>query len=157
MKRQWTHDELTEHWTLLPDELKLLANKTGATRLGFGLLLKAFAYQGRFPRHTHELPGAVVVHVAKQVGVPAELYPSYEWSGRTIKYHRVQIREYLGFREATVQDGHELVAWLVAHVPPNEHREDHVCEAVFERCRTQRIEPPSTGRIDRLVRSVTSR
>jgi len=35
MKRQWTHDELTEHWTLLPDELKLLANKTGATRLGF--------------------------------------------------------------------------------------------------------------------------
>jgi hypothetical protein len=36
MKRQWTHDELTELWTLLPDELKLLANKTGATRLGFG-------------------------------------------------------------------------------------------------------------------------
>ena len=49
MKRQWTHDELAEHWTLLPDELKLLANKTGATRLGFGLLLKAFALQGRFP------------------------------------------------------------------------------------------------------------
>ncbi len=40
----------------------------------------------------HELPGAVIVHLAKQVGVPAELYPSYEWSGRTIKYHRVQIR-----------------------------------------------------------------
>jgi hypothetical protein len=42
MKRQWTHDELAEHWTLLPEELKLLANKTGATRLGFALLLKAF-------------------------------------------------------------------------------------------------------------------
>ncbi len=40
----------------------------------------------------HELPGAVIVHLAKQVGVPAELYPSYEWSGRMIKYHRVQIR-----------------------------------------------------------------
>lgn len=126
MKRQWTHDELTEHWTLLPDEVKLLANKTGATRLGFALLLKAFAYQGRFPRHMHELPGPAIVYLANQVGVPAELYPSYEWSGRTIKYHRVQIREYLGFREATVQDGHELVDWLVTQVLPNEYREDHV-------------------------------
>jgi hypothetical protein len=35
MKRQWTYDELAEHWTLLPEELKLLANKTGATRLGW--------------------------------------------------------------------------------------------------------------------------
>jgi hypothetical protein len=33
------------------------------------LLLKAFAYQGRFPRDMHELPGAVIVHVADQVGV----------------------------------------------------------------------------------------
>jgi hypothetical protein len=49
MKRQWTPDELAEHWTLLPDELKLLANKTGATRLGFGLLLKAFAFRVAFP------------------------------------------------------------------------------------------------------------
>ena len=56
MKRQWTQDELVEHWTLMPDELKLLANKTGATRLSFGLLLKASANQGRFPRHMHELP-----------------------------------------------------------------------------------------------------
>ena len=116
MKQQWTHDELAEHWTLLPDEMKLLANKTGATRLGFGLLLKAFAFQGRFPRHMHELPGAVIVRVARQVGVPAELFPHYEWSGRTTKYHRVQIREFLGFREATVRDGYELVAWLVAQV-----------------------------------------
>jgi hypothetical protein len=30
---------------------------------------------------------------------------------RTIEYHRAQIREYLGFREAPVQDGNELVTW----------------------------------------------
>jgi hypothetical protein len=41
----------------------------------------------------HELPGAVIVHVAKQVGVPAELYPRYEWSGRTSKYHRVDAEQ----------------------------------------------------------------
>jgi hypothetical protein len=39
MKRQWTRDELAEHWALTPKELELLANKTGATRLGFAVLL----------------------------------------------------------------------------------------------------------------------
>jgi hypothetical protein len=49
VKRRWAPDELVEHWTLAPDELRLLANKTGSTRLGFALLLKFFRYEGRFP------------------------------------------------------------------------------------------------------------
>ena len=40
MKHEWTDDELIEHWTLLPNEMEWLANKTGATRLGFAALLK---------------------------------------------------------------------------------------------------------------------
>src|SRR5262249_33353424 len=126
--------------------------RPAATRLGFGLLLKAFAYQGRFPRHTHELPATGVVHVARRVGVPPDLYPSYHWWSRTIKYHRVQIPQFLGFREATVKDGHELLTWLAQQVLPHDARDEHVREAVFERCRALRIEPPSSGRIDRLVR-----
>ncbi len=38
MKRNWSPEELVEHWTLLPNELDLLANKTGPTRLGFAIL-----------------------------------------------------------------------------------------------------------------------
>jgi len=41
-------DELVDHFTLDPDELKLLRNKTGATRLGFALL-RYLAWKGRFP------------------------------------------------------------------------------------------------------------
>jgi len=59
----------------------------------------------------------------------------------------------LGFREATVLDGNELVTWLAEQVLSQEHRADHVREALFERCRALRIEPPSVGRIDRLIRS----
>jgi hypothetical protein len=87
--------------------------------------------------------------------VSAELYLRYEWSGRTIEYHRAQIRTFLGFRQATVQDGHELVSWLVERVLPHVQREEHVREAVFERCRALRLEPPSAGRIDRLMRSAS--
>jgi len=117
------------------------------------VLLKAFVFEGRFPRQMHDMPGSVIAHVANQVNVPADLYPRYEWSGRTIEYHRAQIREFLGFREATVQDGAELVTWLAERVLPQEPREDHVREALFERCRALRIEPLSIGRIDRLIQA----
>ena len=49
MKRAWETDELIEHWTMTADDLALLEKKTGHTRLGFALLLKAFQYEGRFP------------------------------------------------------------------------------------------------------------
>ena len=34
LKDHWELDELIEHWTLLPEELELLINKTGVARLG---------------------------------------------------------------------------------------------------------------------------
>ena len=34
----------------------LLANKTGATRLGFSVLLKFFEVDGRFPEYAAEVP-----------------------------------------------------------------------------------------------------
>jgi hypothetical protein len=112
MKRLWTRDELADHWTLDANERELLAKKSGAARRGFAVLLKAFTLEGRFPRQKHDVPGSVIVHLANQVDVPVDLYPRYEWLGRTIEYHRAQIREYLGFREATVQDGDELVCLI---------------------------------------------
>ena len=116
MQRQWGEDELTEQWTLTHEELGLLANKAGPTRLGFAVLLKVFGRDGRFPRSRQEVAGAVVVHLGKQVGVPAE---QYDWRGRAIKYHRAQIRAFFGFREATVQDGNALTAWLLEAPGPS--------------------------------------
>jgi hypothetical protein len=93
MKRLWEPDELVAEWTLGPGDLTLLANKAGATRLGFAALLAFFRHEGRFPTHKQEVPGAVVVHLASQVGIPAEAYVAYDWRGRAIKYHRAQIGE----------------------------------------------------------------
>ena len=50
MKRtKWKTEELVEHWTLDVEDRTLLDNKTGATRLGFAVLLKFFRREGRFP------------------------------------------------------------------------------------------------------------
>ncbi len=153
MKRQWTAGELAEHWTLAGGDGNLLANKTGATRLGFALLLKHFQYEGRFPPHKGDVPAAAIVHVAQQLDLPPELYAQYEWSGRTVAYHRGQIRQALGFRESTERDIDDLAAWLGRDVLPHEHRPEQLQVAVYARCRSGHIEPPSAGRIDRLIRS----
>jgi len=103
-KRQWTPDELAEHWTLTESDKDLIANKAGATRLGFALLLKFFQHDGRFPQHRGEIPTATVVFVAQQLSLPPEWYAQYAWTGRTMVYHRIQIRQAMGFRESTEQD-----------------------------------------------------
>ena len=63
MRQNFTPQELAEHFTLLPAEQELLANKTGANRLGFVVLLKYFQWEGRFPEHVQDVPRAVVDYI----------------------------------------------------------------------------------------------
>jgi hypothetical protein len=95
--------------------------------------------------------------VARQVGVPASELAFYDWSGRTIKAHRVQIRHVLGFRECSVADADKLTEWLAANVTRVERGAERVREELLARCREERIEPPTGGRIDRIVRSALHR
>ncbi len=155
MKRGWTEEELVERWTLAPDELPLLANKGGANRLGFAVLLRFFAGEGRFPRSKGEVPGRVVSYLGEQVGVPAEGYLRYSWRGRSVKYHRAEVREHFGFREATSRDADELARWLLEEVLPHERDPERLREAVQRRCREGKFEPPSPGRVERLITSAT--
>src|SRR5262245_4830676 len=86
--QQWTIDDLIDHWTLLPSERDQLANKTGATRLGFAVMLKAFALDGRFPSSLHDIAPAAIAYLAKQLDVAPELYQYYDWRGRSSSNHR---------------------------------------------------------------------
>lgn len=153
MKRVWETDELVEYWTLMPPEVELLANKTGATRLGFAVLLKFFQMETRFPQNSTELPPVVIDYVAKQLKISPEQFQKYAWRGRTIEYHRAQIRKLHGFREATVEDGNTLSQWLQKDILEQERNYEHLKVAVYHKCRELKIEPPTTERIERIIRS----
>ena len=71
MRQYWEAEEITEHWSLLPDEMLLLRNKSGNTRLGFAVGLKFFQMYGRFPRYTDNIPKSIVTYIAKQVDIIA--------------------------------------------------------------------------------------
>jgi hypothetical protein len=153
MKQRWTVEELDEQWSLNEQERRLVGNKTGPTRLGFTALLKYCQHEGRFPQGEADIPDAVIAHLARLVEVPAEALRKYEWSGRTIEYHRAQIRSFLGLREVQAADAEEIGRWLLSEILPHDHDLDHLRVAVYQRCRSSHIEPPTPGRVDRLVRS----
>lgn len=104
MTRVWTEERLGADWLLLPPEQELLHRRRGATRLGFALQLKFFQLEGRFAASPQEFQPQAVEYIARQMGEAPERWNEYPWDGRMAKYHRAEIREWLGFREATPQD-----------------------------------------------------
>lgn len=92
VQREWSPEDLIASWTLIDSDWELIGNKTGATRVGFALMLKFFELEARFPGDAAEFPSAAVSYVAEQVKVdPAEI-SDYDWGGRAIERHRMQIR-----------------------------------------------------------------
>jgi hypothetical protein len=157
VRKQWDPDELIEAWTLVEADWALVGNKTGATRLGFSLMLKFYELEGRFPVYAEEVPTAAVEYVASLVKVDAALFAKYSWRGRTIKYHRAQIRKAYGTRPASEADEERWAQWLADEVCPVETDRGRLTDAVRQRCRSERVEPPTDGQLERLVASAAHR
>jgi TnpA family transposase len=139
--------ELLDAWTLVEEDAFLFSRKSGVTRAGFAVLLKFFQQHARFPSGPSELPAGALDYVALQVSVPVDDLASY-WGGRSVKYHRAEIRSLFGFREFTRADEPVFSQWLALRVCPSEVRDPAIAEALLARCRQEKIEPPGrTGRI----------
>ena len=95
--------------------------------------------------------------LAQQLQVPAESWSTYDWKGRTIKYHRAAIRSLLGFRESTLADAEAVLQWATEHVLPLEQDLERIKEQILNRYRALRWEPLASDHLDRLVRSAVAR
>jgi Domain of unknown function (DUF4158) len=153
LKRHWELHELVESWTLLPHELALLDSKIGVSRLGFAVLLKFFEIAHKFPSSAQDVPPSVVSYIAQQVNVPAEKYFEIDWNGRSMMRHRGEIRAWIGFRKATGNDRQEIVKWLCKQILAQESELEHLKVLVEQRFLFLKIEPPTEGRTERLIRS----
>jgi Domain of unknown function (DUF4158) len=114
MQRIWSADELGEYWSLLPEDLALLAGK-----LGFAVQLAFWRQHGRFPDDEADGAPAVIAHLAAQIGVSVEALDGYAWAGRSGRRHRVAIIDHLAvaafdeaaegrFRRWLADKGHDL-------------------------------------------------
>ena len=155
MKRNWELEELIEHFTIMPNEMALIGNKTGETRLGFAVLLKFFQLEAKFPNSMNEIPEIIVKYIAKQV-ITSFKFKKYDINSRAHYYHKTQIREFLGFREATVEDANNLTEELSKYVFYHEADLNNLREEAYKRLRELHIEPPTPERIERIIRSAIS-
>jgi Domain of unknown function (DUF4158) len=71
VRREWEPEDLIACWTLVDADWKLVANKRGATRLDFALLLSSSSSRPG-SRGTQAVPAAAVSYVASQVKVPKD-------------------------------------------------------------------------------------
>jgi hypothetical protein len=80
----------------------------------------------RWRNPEEDLPDEVVEFVAKQVKVSAADIALYDFTGRTIKGHRRELREELGWRPCSVPDAEKLTSWLAEEVCTEERRPEQV-------------------------------
>ena len=154
MRRYWSFKELLGNFTLNVDDFSVIGNKTGATRLGFSVLLKIFRYEAKFPNNRKDVSYDIVRYIAKQLNLNPRLIKNYSWKGRNIKYHKAQIRDLLGYAEPTAEDAGKIIKWLY---------ENHICDdkerikvLIYKRFRNLKIEPPKEDRIERIAASAVN-
>ena len=153
MKVSWTVEELAQDFTLQTDEREFLGLNKPHNQLGKAILLKVFQYEGRFPQEKQEIPEILIEFIAQQLYVSPKVWSAYQWNGRRMKEHRPEIREWLGFRRASVADQKVVRDWLVNDVLPDEFRPSHLREMVYEYLYQHQLEPPSGDQIERLINS----
>lgn len=153
MNQSWDDEDIIHYFTLLPSEVSFLGKNEPHNHLGKALLLKFFQWASRFPEDSAELPPAAIDYVAHQLNVSPEGIKAYKWQGRRIKDHRAEVRELLGFRRASVADQETLRTWLMEKVLPQEYRPAYLTQQAYRHLRQLHLEPPTRGRMDRLVTS----
>lgn len=153
MAYSWIDPDTQDLWTLTASESELLPGMTDKGRLGFAVQLKFMEQHGRFPERHDEIDPNAAQWLARQLGTTTEALPSYELGSRQGQRHRRTIRVFLGFRPATGADLKQLVQWLCADALPFDPQARHGRDMAFDWCRTQRLEPPASDHLDRIIRS----
>src|SRR5439155_19086949 len=143
LQRAWQPEEGGEHGPMLPGAWPLIEPQHGATRRGCAVLCMFCQSAGAFPRAPPDVPLTVVDHVASHGGVPADTWTQDAGDGRTIAYHRAQLRQHLGCRDATGAAGAPLVPWLSAQRVPPTRRPAHLTAAVGPRGRASASDEPA--------------
>ncbi|MCG5216541.1 DUF4158 domain-containing protein [Streptosporangium sp. KLBMP 9127] len=121
------------------------------------MILKFYEIEGRFPAYAEEVPQAAVEYIASLVKVDTALFTKYSWQGRTIEYHRAQIRKARGTRPASEADEERWAQWLADKVCLLETDRGRLADAVRQRCRSESVEPPTEGQLERVVASAVRR
>lgn len=153
MKQLWSPQELDSFWLLTDDEIAFCTSVYSSSRLAVALQMKYLEHEGRFPRYKGEIAASVIEFVATQLDTSPSSLTDDDWGGRTSERHRAAVRNRLGFKPSGDEDVDRLKGYPITEVAPREASRESVREYALAWYRDQRIEPPTTGHLDRFIAS----
>jgi TnpA family transposase len=140
------------------EELKFVqSNTTEKNRLAFAMMLKFFQTKGRYPTKNDAVEPMLLHSLSSQLKVSPFLFEPIYLENRTAKRFRQKIREFLGFRIATLSDAEKLITWLLEQGGNGPYTMPQYREKAHQFLKEQKIEPFSPKKIDRYVRSAIAR
>ncbi len=143
---------MEELWTLQPDELVFLDNKTKENKLGFALIFKYFQITSFFPKEISDIPKVIVFHVAKQINIAAKIARSYKWNKKNSEVYRRQIRDYLGFRKFKKEDIYKIKRWLIDIVfLEGKQSISYLQDKIYKYLGENKIEPFSSDQSEKYI------
>jgi hypothetical protein len=92
--------------------------------LGFVAQLAFYRVYARFPEHRSEFSPAVLLYLARQIGMEAVLLRGYDWSDRTCRRHREVVLKKLRMLPCDKTTEPELRTWLTNDALPKEPSDD---------------------------------
>lgn len=151
-----TSIELIRDWTLTEEDIdEALRRRGDLNRLRFALQLCHLRSRGKWIRSYPAISMAATNYVARQLSLP----PIGEISGparrQTETQHRAQVREHLGFTNATPADEIELVETIRAAARSNPDQ-DSLLQLAEAHLRERRIIQPGASVLERLLRSAAA-
>ncbi len=157
MKRQWTTEELVEHWSLEPGDEDLLFHKEKTLRLGLFAQLTFYRHQHRFPDHRNEFAPSVLVHLAEQIGAAVTTLSAYRWDDRTGRRHRRWVLKRLEIEPFDGTARAAFTEWLMTEALPREPKAGALDEWICDWLARAKVARPGDYRFDRLVRTTRRR
>jgi TnpA family transposase len=156
MKKYWGETELSEQWSLNSEEHDVIAFHPEKNQLGLAVQLKYIQIEGRFPRRLSDIPPVANEYIALQLNTSPLGIEKYDWEGRSCARHRQHIRLFLGYRPPIAEDAEAIIDWIKSEILPFDHNPNHLTESAIDWCRRNRVEPPTEGRLKRIIRSATN-
>jgi hypothetical protein len=139
---------------LSEDELALArSKKTKQNKLAFAIFLKYFQLEGHYPKHLKYIDLRLLNCVANQLNVSVSLVDSFDFEGRSTDRFRQEIRNLLGYREATLQDADQFKSWMIKNVFQNGVKKSQQVEHAYEYFRQKRIEHFASRELERYISS----
>lgn len=139
-------------FNLNDDELsRAKVKNTNKNKLGFAVLLKYFQLESHYPKHIKFIDPLMLNSIANQLNILSSCIGNFDWEGRSTRRFRQEIRELLGYREATLQDIDSLKIWLSKEVFEKGVKKPQQIEHAYTYFRNNKIEPFTSKELERHI------